>query len=230
METDVASKSVSKQHLFWLIGGLALGFAIPFIFAGLLHLPRDLFLIPYVISMSAFLYGYIRLNNVKLSAVLRHKMVWGLVAAIPLSFFSVQSVLIQPSSQAPQGVELAFDIFWSGIVYGGLDGIILSVFPVYAMWQVLKIKGWTYNNSGLKWKAVAGALALAASLLMIAVYHLGYPELRGPQVIMVVLGVGVMSLAYIVTGNPTVAIISHIAMHIAAVLHGAESVSQLPPH
>ena len=65
---------------------------------------------------------------------------------------------------------------------------------------------------------------------MIAVYHVGYPEFRGPQVIVVVLGVGVMSLAYIVTGNPTVAIISHVVMHIAAVLHGAESVSQLPPH
>lgn len=65
---------------------------------------------------------------------------------------------------------------------------------------------------------------------MIAVYHVGYPEFRGPQVIIVVLGVGVMSLAYIVTGNPTVAIISHVVMHVAAVLHGAESVSQLPPH
>lgn len=180
--------------------------------------------------MSAFLYGYIRLNNVKLSAILRHKLIWGLIAAIPLSFFSVKSVLMQPAPPAPQGMELAFDIFWSGIVYGALDAIFLSVFPVYAMWQVLKIKGWTYNNNGLKWKAVAGASALAASLLMIVVYHLGYPELRGPQVIMVVLGVGVMSLAYIVTGNPTVAIISHIAMHISAVLHGAEGVSQLPPY
>jgi hypothetical protein len=39
-----------------------------------------------------------------------------------------------------------------------------------------------------------------------------------------------MSLAYIVTGNPIAAVISHVAMHIAAVLHGVETVMQLPPH
>jgi hypothetical protein len=221
-------KSTTRHQSLWLLGGLALGFAIPSIFAGILQLPRDFFLIAYVITMGTFLSAYIRQNHIKLSAILRHKLVWGLVASVPLSFYAAQSVLIQPSSQAPQDAELAFDIVWSGIVYGGLDGIFLSVFPVYAMWQMLTTKNWT--SSGFKKKVAAGAFALAASLLMIAVYHLGYPELQGVQVITVVLGVGVMSLAYIVTGNPTVAIISHIVMHIVAVLHGAESVAQLPPH
>lgn len=221
-------RSATRHQSLWLLGGLAIGFAMPSIFAGLLQLPRDFFIIAYVIAVGAFLSLYIRQNSIKISAILRHRLVWGLVASVPLSFYAAQTVLIQPSSQAPQGVELAFDLLWSGIVYGGLDGVFLSVFPVYAMWQVMRIKGWT--NNGFKEKAATGALALAASLLMIAVYHLGYPELQGPQVIMVVLGVGVMSLAYIVTGNPTVAIISHIVMHIVAVLHGAESVAQLPPH
>jgi len=221
-------RSAAKHQSLWLVAGLALGFAIPSIFTGILLLPRDIFLVAYVVPVSIFLYAYTRSNNVSLAAMLRHKLVWGLLATIPISFYAVQAVLLQPASAPPRGLELAIDIVWSGIVYGGLDGIFLSVFPVFAIWQVMKIRGWT--DSGLKKKAIAGAIALVTSLLMIAVYHVGYPEFRGPQVIVVVLGVGVMSLAYIVTGNPTVAIISHVVMHIAAVLHGAESVSQLPPH
>jgi len=39
-----------------------------------------------------------------------------------------------------------------------------------------------------------------------------------------------MSLAYIITGSPISALISHIAMHIAAVLYGLQTAIQLPPH
>ena len=44
------------------------------------------------------------------------------------------------------------------------------------------------------------------------------------------IGNGVMSLGYILTANPLTAVLSHIAMHIAGVLHGPASVIQLPPH
>jgi len=83
------------------------------------------------------------------------------------------------------------------------------------------------------WRAgriAAGVLALASSLLVIAVYHLGYPEFRGPQVILVVVGVGIQSLLTLLTGSPIVVVLGHIAMHITAVLYGLNSVSQLPPH
>jgi hypothetical protein len=226
--TQLVTRPVVQQQLLWLAGGIMLSFLVSLIFAGQLQLPRDVFLIPYVGIMSGFLYAFVRMNKVKLAALVKHKLAWGLLATIPVSLYAVQVILIQPSSEVPQGLNLAFDIFWSGIVYGGLDGILLSVFPVYIMWQVMKIKGWT--DSGWKKKAAAGALALAASMVIIGMYHIGFPEFRGPQVMTVILGVGVMSLAYIVTGNPTVAVISHIVMHIAAVLQGAETMLQLPPH
>jgi hypothetical protein len=73
-------------------------------------------------------------------------------------------------------------------------------------------------------------LALASSLLVIAVYPFGYPEFRGPQVILVVVGVGIQSLLTLLTGSPIVVVLGHIAMHITAVLYGLNSVSQLPPH
>lgn len=52
----------------------------------------------------------------------------------------------------------------------------------------------------------------------------------GKQVLAPVFGNGVMSLGYLVTGNPLAAVLSHIAMHIAGVLHGPASTMQLPPH
>ncbi len=39
-----------------------------------------------------------------------------------------------------------------------------------------------------------------------------------------------MSLGYLLTMNPISAILSHIAMHVASVLHGLETMAQLPPH
>ena len=39
-----------------------------------------------------------------------------------------------------------------------------------------------------------------------------------------------MTLGYLVTNNPLAAVVSHIVMHIAAVLRGPASVVQLPPH
>jgi hypothetical protein len=39
-----------------------------------------------------------------------------------------------------------------------------------------------------------------------------------------------MSVAYTATQNPLAAAVSHVAMHVVAVLHGIDSTVQLPPH
>ena len=100
--------------------------------------------------------------------------------------------------------------------------------PVLATWQAFSALGWTNSLPG---KIAVGAIALAASLLVTIAYHFGYPEYRvsggvmGPSI-----GNGVMSLGYILSNNPIAAVFSHIAMHIAGVLHGPATVMQLPPH
>jgi hypothetical protein len=40
----------------------------------------------------------------------------------------------------------------------------------------------------------------------------------------------VMSLAYLLTRNPVAPVLSHMAMHVAAVLFGLYTAVQLPPH
>lgn len=75
-----------------------------------------------------------------------------------------------------------------------------------------------------------GALALAGSFLVTVVYHIGYPEFRSKAVLWTLVGNGLMSLAFIITGSPIAAVLPHIIMHITVVVHGRETTLQLPPH
>jgi hypothetical protein len=47
---------------------------------------------------------------------------------------------------------------------------------------------------------------------------------------LVLLGNTIITLTFIISGNPIAAVISHTAMHIAAVIRGPETTLQLPPH
>jgi hypothetical protein len=201
--------------------------AVAAIFAGLLQLPRNVYLIFYFVSTGALLYGYVRWSGVELGEGIRRHWAWGLLVGAIVGFFTVQTVLIQPAFPTPRGAELLFDLVWLGLVYGAVDGLLLSVLPVYATWQALSLLGWTERWYG---KVGVGALALVASMLVIALYHLGYPEFRGPQVLLVVVGVGAQSLGYLLSRSPLASVTSHVAMHVAAVLYGIANVSQLPPH
>jgi hypothetical protein len=215
------------KHLLWVLAGAVLGFLVASVFAGLLHLPRSIYLIPYVLLVAAFLYGYVRWSKLAVGRCVRRRWGWGLLGGIIAGVFVVQSVLRQPSSSAPRALELVVDLSWLGIVYGAVDGLLLSVLPVLAVWEAMTTLGWTVRWPG---RAGTGLLSLLASIIVVAAYHFGYPEFRGQQVMFPVFGVGVMSLAYIITGNPISAVISHVAMHMAAVLHGLQTVIQLPPH
>ena len=214
-------------HLGWALGGGILGMAVAAGFAGIFRLSRDVYLVPYALLAGTYLYAYMRWSELALKEFIRHHWLWGVIGGVLVGVFGVWAVLQQPLSPMPNGFDLVFNLVWLGIVYGTVDGLLLSVLPVFAIWRALTGLGWTKRVSGC---VIAGLLALVGSMVVVAVYHLGYPEFRGPQVIFPVVGVSLMSLIYVLTGNPLSAVISHVAMHMAAVLYGLESVSQLPPH
>jgi hypothetical protein len=122
---------------------------------------------------------------------------------------------------------LGFDLLWSGLVYGLTDALLLSVFPVLATWQAFTLLDWTGTWPG---KIMVGVIAALTSLFVTIAYHLGYPEYRGKGLMGPVIGNTTMTLGYLLTNNPLAAVLSHIAMHIAGVLRGPASVTQLPPH
>ena len=214
-------------YIGWIVAAALLGFVISAVFAGSLRLQRNIYLIPYVLFTSLFLYAYVRWSGLAVGDLIRRHWVWGLVGAVLLAAFTVKNILSQPVSPRSEGFALAFDILWSGAVYGLMDALLLSVLPVLATWQAFSLLNWTASWPG---KILVGVIAVFASLLVTVAYHLGYPEYRGAGMGGPEIGNTAMTLGYVLTNKPLTAILSHIAMHIAGVLHGPASVVQLPPH
>jgi hypothetical protein len=214
-------------YLGWIAAAGLLGFAISVIFARFLRLPRNIFLIPYIGLSSLFLYAYLKWSELSVLDLIQHHWIWGLGVAILLAAFTIKNILSQPASARAQGFALGFDLLWSGVIYGLVDALLLSVLPVLAAWQAFSLLNWTANWPG---KFLVGGLAILASLFVTVAYHLGYPEYQRQGLFGPVIGNTTMTLGYLITTNPLAAVLSHIAMHIAGVLRGPASVVQLPPH
>lgn len=215
-------------YVLWIPAAAALGFGIAVVGASLLHLPRSLYLVPYVVLVSIFLSAYARWSGLALAELLRRNWLWGLAGAVVIGVFVVRNVATQPASAPGAGLPLALDLLWSGVVYGLVDALLLSVLPVLATRQAFASLGWLEH-----WPGIIAFVVVAwlASVLVTVSYHLGYPEYRvAGGVVGPTIGNGVMTAGYLLTTNPLAAILSHIAMHIAGVLHGPATVIQLPPH
>jgi hypothetical protein len=214
-------------YLIWVLAATLLGWAVSALFAGGIRLSRRTFLAIYLVAAGAFLYAFLSWSRIDLGALLSQNWIWGLVAGGITATYLVIKVRSQPDSQQSTGGMLFFDIGWLGLVYGLIDALFLNVMPVLATWEAFARLGWTESVIGT---IATGALALVASLLVTAAYHLGYPEFRNARLGLVLFGNSLITLAYILPGNPLGAIISHTSMHVAAVLQGPETTIQLPPH
>jgi hypothetical protein len=211
----------------WIIIASILGFGISAIFSAWRNLHRRTFLIPYIILASTFLYGFIRLNTIDLEALIEQNLLLGIAVGVIVGGFLIISVRSQPYTQQSTGGKLLLDLIWSGLAYGIIDALLLNVMPVLAVLGGSSQFGWEFS-----WLDRIGVavIALFASLLVTLAYHLGYKEFRNRSIGLVLVGNAIITLAYLVSGNPLGAVISHVVMHIAAVIQGPETTIQLPPH
>lgn len=221
------STTIWWHHLLWIIIASGLGFAVAALFAGRLQLPRHLFLIPYVALTGAFLVAYFFWSEIDFVALLAENWGWGILAGALIGAVTIANVRSQPASRESSGGKLVVDLAWFGLTYGLIDALFLNVMPVLAVWQGLTVLGWegTWAHT-----LAVGAFALLASLTVTLAYHVGYPEFRNRSVGLVLLGNGLITLAFLLSGNPLGAIVAHVVMHMAAVLRGPETTLQLPPH
>ncbi|MFW9913647.1 MAG: hypothetical protein ACFFEU_14310, partial [Candidatus Thorarchaeota archaeon] len=197
------------------------------VFSGRMKIPRHRFLVPYIILASIFLLCFFYFDSVNLIDFLLQNWFYGVIAGVIVGVILTRNVMSQPSSTSSSDRNLAVDILWLGIAYGLIDSLLLNVMPVIAVWngfsQIGLLSTWT-------WQILAAILGLGASLLVTLLYHLGYTEFRNRKVGFVLIGNTIITLAYLLSTNPLGAILSHIIMHIAAVIRGPETTIQLPPH
>jgi hypothetical protein len=214
-------------YILWIIGAGSLGFAISAFFSDRQKLSRRVFLVPYLILVIVFLALFFLSNPIDYASFIAHNWYWGTAAALVVSFLMVRNVLSQPDSQTLRGRELVPDILWAGLAYGIVDGLFLNVMPAAAVFLALPD---FFGLGGPTGRALTGILALAAASFVTLLYHLGYGEFRNRSMRMVLMGNAFITLVYIVSGNPIGAVLTHAAMHVAAVIRGPETTLQLPPH
>jgi hypothetical protein len=213
--------------IIWLIGASLIGFGMSAIFSGWLKLSRRLFLIPYIAISGLVLFLFLYNNPIVNIEFCLHNWFWALFVSIIAGAFLVKNVISQPYSQTVKGLPFYVDIIWFGIAYGIIDGLLLNVMPVVAVFNIFSENNFLGNIPG---QILIGVIALLASLFVTLFYHLGYPEFRNKSVLFVLLGNTIITMTFILSGNPLAAVLTHTIMHVAAVFRGPETTIQLPPH
>jgi hypothetical protein len=216
------------RHWSFLAGGLALSFAVPFVLTDVLSIDRDLYYGVY----AAFVFGlftlWLRFAGTTVRKTLTRNWRKGVLLGVVFAGVMVAVVYKEGATSHPHGWTFAAAVLWRGVVYGAADGLLLSVFPILAVFALFGSRPLRERSR----RALAGiaALALAASLAFTAVYHLGYADFRGSKLRKPVAGDVIWSAPTLLTLSPAGATLAHVGLHVAAVAHAYDTDTFLPPH
>ena len=215
--------------LWWLIGLAAASFAVSWLAATRLQMPRTPYIAVLTVTTAVFSGGYVWWLDVTAADLVTSRWMWGLIVA-PLSaaFLIIGMTKLPVSkrlhgfSQQLRGWRLTRALLWEGVVYGTAEGILLSVLPVFITWQMVNSLGWSGVAGGIaRW-----ALPIAASAIVIIVHHLGYWEYRNGLLVPITVGCGMLSVGYLATASLIAPTLGHILAHCTGLVRGVE----LPPH
>jgi hypothetical protein len=211
-------------QLGWLVAGLALSFAIPFVGSDVLVLPLTLYYLVYFVLVLAFLGAYVRFTGVDVGAMIRRRWRLSLVLGLFAGAFVVSRVLTEAATPGPAGERYIFELLWRGAFYGTVDALLLTVFPCLV---VLGLMGSDVRGAARKFIYFAGSLALV--LTITGIYHLGFEQFRRDGIVPPEIGNTVISLPMLLTTNPIGSVLAHASMHITAAAHAYETPTFLPP-
>lgn len=227
VEQPVRQPSMRRRHWLWLAAAFPFAFLVPFVFADVLDLNRDLFYGLYALAVACFIAGWARHTGLTRRSLTYHWR-WGvglgLAAAAVLALMVVRT---EDATDAPGAFELVGAVLWRGLLYGATDGVLLSVFPILAVFGAFAGTGLRNRIPGV---IAIGTLAMAASIGLTAVYHLGYSDFRSGKVRKPIAGDVIWSAPTLVTLSPLGAPIAHVGLHVSAVVNSYDTDTFLPPH
>jgi hypothetical protein len=222
------SLHATRRHLKWLTAGGVLAFAVPFVFADVLSMQRDLYYGLYLIGVLGLFVAWAHFAGGGVMSALARRWRWGV--GLGLAFAGATALIAVRAESAtghPHGIRFVAALAWRGIAYGFADGLLLTSFPVLTVFAAFAGRKVLQSRRG---KLAVGVLALAASLAFTAVYHAGYPDFRGDKLAQPIRGDVVWSIPTLVTLNPVGAPIAHVGLHVGAVVHSYDTDLFLPPH
>jgi len=216
---------MSLSHLSWLLAGAVVGFGASFVFGDLLTLSVDLYYLIYATIIVGFLAVYVRRTRLRLAAWASRHLAWACVAGVLGGLVLMQGVLAQAETPHLSGGMLWWALLWRGVVYGAVDGVFLFAFPWIVVWRTLDV-----DRDGWPRRVGAGAVAWLAILFLTTTYHLGYADFRSAKILQPNIGSTIGAVPTLITGNPMASIISHVVLHVTAVVHAPHTDLFLPPH
>jgi xanthine/uracil permease len=228
LQPPAPSPVSARRHLLWLAGGMVVAFLVPFLLADRLGLERDLYYAVYVAVVLGLFVAWARDTRQSLREMVVRR--WRLAAALGVLFAAISALIAtraETGSRHPGGLEFAGALLWRGVVYGAADGLLLSAFPILLVFAALRNSGLRHRAGGV---VAVGAVAMAASLSMTAVYHAGYSDFRSDKLRKPVAGDLIWSVPTLATLNPIGAPIAHVGLHVGAVVHDYDTELFLPPH
>jgi hypothetical protein len=212
-------------HLTWIVLGALVGFGTSFIFGDLITLPLDFYYLIYFGIIISFFTIYIKKTQLNLKEWFFRRLFWGILLGLILGALMVQNVLSRPETEKFTGPYLAWLIFWRGLIYGLIDGLLLSTFPWIVTWRAFEVE-----KKPLGKKIAFVLLAWLFILVLTTAYHFGYADFRSKKIIQPNIGNTIISVPTLVSANPIGSPITHAIMHITAVIHSPKTELFLPPH
>jgi hypothetical protein len=188
-------------------------------------LPLDLYYLIYFGIIISFFTIYIKKTQLNVREFFSRRLMWGILLGLVFGVLMVQNVLSRPATEKFTGPYLVWLIFWRGLIYGTIDGFLLSVFPWVVTWRAFNVE-----KKPLGKKIAFGLLAWLFILVFTTAYHLGYSDFRSRKIIEANIGNTIISVPTLVSANPIGSPITHSIMHIAVVIHFPKTVLFLPPH
>jgi len=224
------ARAIERPHhqREWLLAGLALAFALPYLLTDVLTINRDLYYGIYALSVFCFSALWLRSAVETPRALLTRNWRRGALLGIVFAWATAAIALSEKATAHPHGWRFVGAIVWRGIVYGAADGVLLSVFPILAV--VAAFSARPLRERSRRAVVGIGAVALVVSMLFTAVYHLGYSDFRGEKLRKPLIGDVVWSAPTLATFSPIGAPIAHIGLHVSAVVHAYNTDTFLPPH
>lgn len=216
---------ISITHLIWIPVGAVVGFLASFIGSDLLILPVDLYYLVYFAVIIGFFTFYAKKTDLHWRTWFSRRLAWGLILGIGVGAVMVQNVLSRPQTEQFSGGFLVWAVFWRGLVYGSVDGLLLFTFPWMVIWRALNAE-----EKGIGGKIGTAVLAWLGILIVTTAYHLGYADFRSTKIVQPNVGSTIMSVPTLVTANPVASPIAHVFLHVTAVIHSPHTDLFLPPH
>ena len=106
----------------------------PFLLTDVFNLNRDVFYGAYALVVAVLFTGWVRSTGYDLVAAVWRR--WLLAIALGTlcgGLLAMMVVRTEAATSRPEGIKLVGALAWRGVLYGITDGLLLSVFPILAV-------------------------------------------------------------------------------------------------